>query len=64
MPRTDTIEYIVDNKGRKKSVVFGYEAYISLMEDLDDLVAKIKRGQAAPEDFDSVLAQLRGTGRV
>ncbi|MDO8585905.1 MAG: hypothetical protein Q7T82_02590 [Armatimonadota bacterium] len=64
MPRTGSIEYIVDDKGRKKSVVMSYKAYLRLMEDLDDLLVKIERGQETPEDFDTVLAQLRNPGKV
>ncbi|MDO8585901.1 MAG: hypothetical protein Q7T82_02570 [Armatimonadota bacterium] len=64
MPRTGSIQYIVDDKGRKKSVVIGYRAYLKLTEELDDLLAKIERGQETPEDFDSVLTQLRDPGKV
>ena len=58
------IQYIVDEKGRKKSVVMSYKAYLRLAKDLDNLLVKIEKGQETPEDFDVVLAQLRDPSKA
>ncbi|MBI2843495.1 MAG: hypothetical protein HYX78_08855 [Armatimonadetes bacterium] len=64
MTKTKNIEYIVDEKGRKKAVVMSYKAYLELMEDLDDLRVKAERNDEAPEDFEKVLAELKDAGRL
>ena len=58
------IEYVVDEKGRRKSVIMSYKAYAQLMEDLDDLRVKMERQDETAEDFEAVLAELRNAGKV
>ena len=67
MPRVKRIQYLVDEKGRKRSVLMSYRAYtelIELMEDLDDLRVKMERSEETPEDFKRVLEELRHAERV
>ena len=59
MPERKSVEYIVDEKGRKKAVVMSYRAYMELLEDMDDLRVKMERSEEKPEDFEKVLAGLR-----
>lgn len=58
------IEYLVDEKGRKKSIVMSCRAYHELMEDIADLRAKLERRDEIPEDLDRVLADLEDAGRI
>ena len=64
MAKQRSIEYIVDEEGRKKSVVMSYKAYLQLMEDLDDLRVKMERQGETAEDFETVLAELKNAGRI
>ena len=64
MAKQRSIEYIVDEDGRKKSVVMSYKAYLRLMEDLDDLRVKMERQGETAEDFETVLAELKNAGRI
>ncbi|MHB9037576.1 MAG: hypothetical protein ACYC64_12990 [Armatimonadota bacterium] len=64
MPRAKNVEYIVDEKGRKKAVVMSYRAYTQLMEDLSDLSAIVERRHEQPEGFEVVLAELKSAGRI
>ena len=64
MPETQDIEYIVDQKGRRKRVVMSYRAYRQLIEDYADLRVKSQRQHETPEDFDKVLQDLRDAGRL
>ena len=64
MAKQRSIEYIVDEEGRKKSVVMSYKAYLRLMEDLDDLRVKMDRQGETAEDFETVLAELKNAGRI
>ena len=58
------VQYLVDEKGRRKSIVMSYKAYLRLLEDLADLQVKAERGQETPEDFKAVLAELKNAGRI
>lgn len=58
------VEFLVDEKGRRKSVLMSYRAYMELMEDLEDLRVKLERSEETPEDFDQVLKELKNAGRL
>lgn len=58
------VQYVVDKKGRRKSVVMSCKAYEELLEDIADLRAKVERRDETPEDFDKVLADLENAGRI
>ena len=67
MPRAKTIQFLVDERGRKTSVLMSYRAYremMEFMEDLDDLRVKMERSEETPEDFKRVLEDLRHADRV
>ncbi|MDO8684604.1 MAG: hypothetical protein Q7N50_14150 [Armatimonadota bacterium] len=64
MPRTGSIEYIIDDRGRKKSVVMSYRTYLRLLEDIADLRAIAERRDQTPEDLESVIADMKNAGRV
>jgi len=58
------VEFVVDEKGRRKSVMMSYRAYLELMEDLADLRVKAERSDETPEDFNKVLDDLKKSGRL
>lgn len=62
MPKAKTIEYIVDEKGRRKSVVMSYKAYLELMEDLGDLQVKSERQHEPCIDLETVMAEYKDAG--
>lgn len=64
MARTSEVQYIVDQRGRKKSVVMSYKAYQQLMEDLADLTGMEERKNEPRLDLESVLAELKDAGRI
>lgn len=64
MPKAKSIEYIVDEKGRKKSVILSYKAYLEMLEDIADLQVKAERKDETPEDFEKVLDSLRDARRL
>jgi hypothetical protein len=64
MARQRSVEYIVDENGRRKAVVLSYKAYRELLEDLADLTVKAQREHEKPLDFEEVLAELRNAGRL
>ena len=64
MTRTTDVEFIVDKRGRKKSVVMGYRTYQRLMEDIADLQSIEDRKLEKPESLESVIAELKDAGRL
>ena len=64
MVKQDNIQYIVDSKGRKKSVVLSYRAYLRLLEDIDDLRVVVERSREPTIPFEDVLAELKRDGRI
>ena len=64
MTRTTDVEFIVDKRGRKKSVVMGYRTYQRLMEDIADLQSIEDRKHEKPESLESVIAELKDAGRL
>lgn len=64
MARRTNVEYIIDEKGRKKAVVMSYRAYQDLLEDISDLRAIAERKSETPEDFGKVIADFKDAGRV
>ena len=64
MARAEAVQYIVDERGRKKSVVMSYRAYKRLMEDVADLACMEERKNDTRRDLESVLAELKDAGRL
>ena len=62
-------EYLVDEKGQKKSVVLSVRDYIRLwdyLEDLEDAVA-LKKAKASPRGFielETLTRKLKKQGRI
>ena len=64
MAKTSDVEFIVDRRGRKKSVVMSYRTYQQLMEDIQDLQSIEDRKHEKPEDLESVIAELKDAKRI
>ena len=58
----EEIEYIRDERGRKKAVVLPIARYRRLMEDLHDLEVILARRDEPPSSIDEVEELLRGDG--
>lgn len=62
-------EYLIDEKGAKKSVVLSIQDYVKLweyLEDLEDAVDLKKAKESAHEfiDFERLANQLKRQGRI
>jgi len=62
-------EYLIDEKGQKKSVVLSIEDYLRLWEYLQDLedTLDLKKAKASVKkfvDFDSFARKLKSQGRI
>ena len=62
-------EYVVDQKGHKKSVLMSVRDYLKLvdyLEDLEDAVDLKKASQTAKKfnDFDALRAKYKKQGRI
>ena len=57
------VEFVVDDKGRKKSVLMSYRTYLDMLEDIVDLQAIAERRDETPEDLTSVIRELEDAGR-
>ncbi len=62
-------EYLVDEHGNKKSVVFSLQDYLKLMEYLEDLedsadLKKAKETSRGFKDFERVVQRLKLRGRL
>lgn len=64
MAKSSDIEYVVDSRGRKKQVIMSYRTYQRLMEDLADLQCMEDRKNETPQDFESIVAELKDAGRL
>jgi hypothetical protein len=64
MPKSSDVQFIVDQRGRKRSVVMSYRTYRRLMEDISDLQSIEDRKHEKPESLESVIAELKDAGRL
>ncbi len=64
MRKSQDIQYIVDAKGRRRSVLLSCSAYEELIQDIADLRAKADRRDEVPEDFERVVAELEGANKL
>jgi hypothetical protein len=55
-------KFIVDAKGRKKSVVIPFDAYEKLMEDVADLAAVAERRDEPMLSHEQLLKELKDDG--
>ena len=64
MARPSDVQFVVDSRGRKKSVLLSCREYQELLEDIADLRAKAERRDETPEDLERVLADLENERRI
>jgi len=64
VPKAKDIEYIVDEKGRKKRVILTYKAFMELMEDRADLRVMEQRRNEPSVDLETVIQELTDAGRL
>lgn len=62
-------EYLVDEQGQKRSVVFSLQNYLKLMEYMEDLedsvdLKRAKETARGFKDFSTVVHQLRNQKRL
>ena len=58
------IQYITDDRGRKKAVVIDLERHSELWEDFYDSLIARKRASEPRESLDSVKKRLRKRGKL
>ena len=64
MAKKSDIQYVVDERGRKKAVIMSYRAYKQLLEDLDDLRCIEERKNEPTICFDEIVEDLKKAGRI
>ncbi len=64
MAKKRAVEFLVDEKGHKKSVLMSYKTYVELMEDIADLQVIAQRRDEKPVPLEDVLKELEDAGRV
>lgn len=64
MAKKRAVEFLVDEKGRRKSVLMSYETYLELMEDIADLQTIAERKDEKPVPLDAVRKALEDVGHV
>ena len=55
MAKATNVQFVVDSRGRKKSVLLSCREYQELLEDIADLRAKAERRDETPEDLEQCL---------
>ena len=64
MARSRNVQFVVDARGRRKSVLLSCREYEELLGDIADLRAKAERRDETPEDLEKVLADLENERRI
>jgi hypothetical protein len=62
MKRAAAVQYVTDEKGRKKSVILPVETYEEMLEDIQDLVAVAERRKEKSISFDEMKKKLKKDG--
>jgi hypothetical protein len=62
MKRAAAVQYITDEKGRKKSVILPVETYEEMLEDIQDLVAVAERRNEKTISFEEMKKRLKKDG--
>jgi hypothetical protein len=57
-------EYIVDKKGRKKSVVLDIKEYEELLEDIESLALIADTQNEPKKSFEEIKKRLEASGRL
>ena len=58
------IQYIVDKKGKKVSVILPFEAFAALLEDMDDFAAILERQDEETIPCKEVVENLKRLGML
>jgi hypothetical protein len=62
MKRAAAVQYVTDEKGRKKSVILPVETYEEMLEDIQDLVAVAERRKEKTISLDEMKKRLKKDG--
>jgi hypothetical protein len=62
MKRAAAVQYVTDEKGRKKSVIVPVETYEEMLEDIQDLVAVAERRKEKTISFEEMKKRLKKDG--
>ncbi|MFN4896795.1 MAG: hypothetical protein ACK5GN_03810 [Pseudomonadota bacterium] len=62
MKRAAAVQYVTDEKGRKKSVILPVETYEEMLEDIQDLVAVAERRKEKTISFEEMKKRLKKDG--
>ena len=62
MKRAAAVQYVTDEKGRKKSVILPVETYEEMLEDIQDLVAVAERRKEKTISFEEMKKKLKKDG--
>jgi hypothetical protein len=60
----DGIDYIVDEKGKKKAVIIDLETFGSSYEDIEDILVAYSRINEPRIPFEKVIKTLLGKGKL
>ena len=61
---TKAEEYIVDKKGRKKSVILDIKEYEELLEDIESLALIADTKDEPKRSFEEIKKRLKANGRL
>ena len=62
--KLEGIDYIVDEKGKKKAVIIDLETFGSAYEDIEDILVAYSRMQEPRIPFEKVKETLQGKGKL
>jgi hypothetical protein len=62
MKKAAAVQYVTDEKGRKKSVILPVETYEEMLEDIQDLVAVAERRKEKTISFEEMKKRLKKDG--
>jgi hypothetical protein len=62
MKRAAAVQYVTDDKGRKKSVILPVETYEEMLEDIQDLVAVAERRKEKTISLEEMKKRLKKDG--
>ncbi len=57
-----TLQFITDEKGKKKAVILQFEEFLELLEDYEDIAQLAERRDERTIPFEQVLAELKRDG--
>lgn len=64
MRKPKDVEFLVDENGRRKSVMMSYRTYLALLEDLADLHMIAERKDEDTVDLETAISELKDAGRL